>query len=278
MRFYKNKYPDIDDIAIGIPYETTDNGVYVRLPEYDDIEGMINLREVSEKRYRSIKQVITLNHEYPLLVIRVDEEKQYVDLSNKFIKKKDKYMKRFKDYKVVFNIFKSFFRELVETGKVTEEDIETYADKTIWKLKPKDIIPIFFSCKYEPEKLDAFDLTSEEKEILRKCINRSIVYDIKFDFTFELASYEFNGVEKIKGILKDMENIFAKHIDKNDFSVSVQNIPNYSITGQWTPSTEENIKKAVEEIKEYMGTVQNKFFNVKHFNCMNSLDGKKIDL
>ena len=52
-RYYENKYPEIDDVVMVNVRSIADMGAYVSLLEYDNIEGMILLSELSRRRIRS---------------------------------------------------------------------------------------------------------------------------------------------------------------------------------------------------------------------------------
>lgn len=50
-------------------------GAYVQLLEYDNIEGMILLSELSRRRIRSIQKLIRVGKNEVVVVLRVDKEK-----------------------------------------------------------------------------------------------------------------------------------------------------------------------------------------------------------
>lgn len=50
-------------------------GAYVALLEYDDIEGMILLSELSRRRIRSINKLVRVGRVEYVVVLRVDKEK-----------------------------------------------------------------------------------------------------------------------------------------------------------------------------------------------------------
>src|SRR5690554_5273799 len=50
-------------------------GAYVQLLEYDNIEGMILLSELSRRRIRSIQKLIRVGRNEVVVVLRVDKEK-----------------------------------------------------------------------------------------------------------------------------------------------------------------------------------------------------------
>eukprot|EP00894_Picocystis_sp_ML_P002522 jgi/Pico_ML_1/53039/g3659.t1 len=58
-------------------------GAYVSLLEYNNIEGMILLSELSRRRIRSINKLIKVGRQEPVMVLRVDTEKGYIDLSKR---------------------------------------------------------------------------------------------------------------------------------------------------------------------------------------------------
>lgn len=60
-----------------------ENGAYVVLLEYENMEGLILSTEVTRKRVRSVKKFMKVGKQEAMMVIRVDKEKRYIDLSKK---------------------------------------------------------------------------------------------------------------------------------------------------------------------------------------------------
>lgn len=50
-------------------------GVYVKLLEYDNIDGMILLSELSRRRIRSMQKLVRVGNNEVVVVIRVDKDK-----------------------------------------------------------------------------------------------------------------------------------------------------------------------------------------------------------
>ena len=61
----------------------SDACVYVSLLEYDNIQGMILLSELSRRRIRSVNKLIRIGMQEVAMVIRIDKEKGYIDLSKR---------------------------------------------------------------------------------------------------------------------------------------------------------------------------------------------------
>lgn len=64
-------------------------GAYVSLLEYGGIEGMILLSELSRRRIRSVQKLIKVGRQEPVMVLRVDKEKGYIDLSKRRVNPED---------------------------------------------------------------------------------------------------------------------------------------------------------------------------------------------
>ena len=64
-------------------------GAYVSLLEYGGIEGMILLSELSRRRIRSVQKLIKVGRQEPVMVLRVDKEKGYIDLSKRRVSPED---------------------------------------------------------------------------------------------------------------------------------------------------------------------------------------------
>ncbi len=78
--------PQKDDVVAVVTTEIKDLGAYVRLIEYDNIEGFIMLSQVTAKRVKTVHKFLKIGKQEMMEVLRVDEEKMCIDLSKKSIK------------------------------------------------------------------------------------------------------------------------------------------------------------------------------------------------
>lgn len=69
-RFYQHRFPEVEDVLMG-----NVRSISVSLLEYNNIEGMILLSELSRRRIRSINKLIRIGRNECVVVIRVDKEK-----------------------------------------------------------------------------------------------------------------------------------------------------------------------------------------------------------
>jgi translation initiation factor 2 subunit 1 len=88
-RFYEQKYPEVDELVMVNVRSIAEIGAYVSLLEYNNIEGMILLSELSRRRIRSINKLIRVGKNEVVMVLRVDKEKGYIDLSKRRVSPED---------------------------------------------------------------------------------------------------------------------------------------------------------------------------------------------
>merc|ERR1719310_836976 len=88
-RMYEREFPEIDEVVMVQVSAIAEMGAYVRLLEYNNIEGMILLSELSRRRIRSINKLIRVGKTEVVMVLRVDKEKGYIDLSKRRVSQED---------------------------------------------------------------------------------------------------------------------------------------------------------------------------------------------
>lgn len=74
-RLYEKDFPDDNDLVVVVVREIAEMGAYVELLEYNNIQGMILLSELSRRRIRSINRFLRVGRQEVVMVIRVDRAK-----------------------------------------------------------------------------------------------------------------------------------------------------------------------------------------------------------
>lgn len=206
-RFYEHRFPEVEDVVMVNVRAIAEMGAYVELQEYKDIEGMILLSELSRRRIRSINKLIRVGRTECVVVIRVDKDKGYIDLSKRRVspeeiaKCEDKYAKA----KCVNSILRHV-AELLEYE--TDEQLEELYEKTAWHFdskysKPGASYEAFKHVVTNPETLDECDLDDKTRKVLLSNIKRRMTpQSVKIRSDIEVACYNYEGVDAVKKALR----------------------------------------------------------------------------
>lgn len=251
MRFYINEIPKVDEIVMCHVEKIQEYCIYVKLLGYNNMEGMVQLADASTRRKRKSVCLLKVNRNYPLLVIRVDEKNNYIDLSNKFLSNEDREYatERYNNYNFVIKLLKKFLSRKY-SDKYNDDTFINYAEKTIWKVSPNKCYNYLSNNYLNNENFDDFDLNQEDKDIFKCILHESfgeILFISKLNFMARNANFE--GINKLK-------DIFEMIKDKYDISVLINVSPNYYLSVESSNSTE-NMTKITDiekSIDEFMST------------------------
>jgi translation initiation factor 2 alpha subunit (eIF-2alpha) len=242
LYYYKDEFPNVDDIVMCQIMKNDNTGVHVILIEYNDRPGFIPLEEVSSRRVRNIHKILKDGDLYPLHVISIDTQKGYIDLSNKYINNSSEtleFMEKYGAYKRCVGFVRALCHQIDKTDSLQE-----YLKNTLHLIPKREVNEYLRECKYNSSLLDTFQIDSNEKEIFQKILNEGII-EKKWNitYTFSVQSFAIDGYKKIVNILKEFP-------DK--FNIRLLTSPNY------TASLEEQEDKdsAIEELEELMGQIE----------------------
>lgn len=206
-RFYENQFPEPEEVVMVNVTEIGEMGAYVTLLEYDNIEGMILLSELSRRRIRSINKLVRVNRTEVVMVIRVDKEKGYIDLSKRRVDPEDvaKCEERYNKAKAVHSVC----RHVADQKKLRLEDMYT---KVGWPLYKK------YGHAYDAFKIalgdsgeDIFDgingVEDEIKTLLTTYIKRKLApQPVKIRADIEVTCFTYEGIDAIREALIAGEN------------------------------------------------------------------------
>merc|ERR1719334_2599608 len=80
-RMYAAEYPSVNELVVVEVKSIVEVGAYCSLLEYNGIEGMILMTELSRRRIRSVRRLIEVGRQEIVAVVKVNKEKGYIDLS-----------------------------------------------------------------------------------------------------------------------------------------------------------------------------------------------------
>lgn len=206
-RFYSHRFPEVEDVVMVNVRSIAEMGAYVHLLEYNNIEGMILLSELSRRRIRSINKLIRIGKNECVVVIRVDKEKGYIDLSKRRVSQEDilKCEEKFAKAKAVNSILRHVAELLDYTS---DKQLEALYTKTAWHFdekynKPGAAYEAFKHAVTNPEILDECDIDDKTKEILLANIRRRLTPQaVKIRTDIEVACYNYDGIDAVKAALR----------------------------------------------------------------------------
>jgi len=253
-RFYKQKYPEVEDVVMVNVRSIAEMGAYVHLLEYNNIEGMILLSELSRRRIRSINKLIRVGKTEPVVVIRVDKEKGYIDLSKRRVSPEDveKCTERFSKAKAVNSILRHVADIL---NFESNEQLEELYQKTAWYFEDKyknktAAYDVFKQCVLDPSLLEECNLEEQTKDVLLSNIKRKLTSQaVKIRADIECACYGYEGIDAVKTALRAGLELSTEELP---IKINLIAPPLYVMTTS-TPEKADGLKAleiAIEKIKE----------------------------
>jgi len=206
-RFYEQRFPEIDDVVMVNVRSIADMGAYVHLLEYNNIEGMILLSELSRRRIRSINKLIRVGRTEPVVVIRVDKDKGYIDLSKRRVSKEDieRCTEKYSKAKAVNSIVRHVAEIL---GYKTNDELEELYRKTAWYFESKSkkqgtAYDYFKQAVADPQLLADLGLEENTKTVLLENIQRKLTQQaVKIRADFECSCFTYEGIDAVKDALR----------------------------------------------------------------------------
>jgi len=218
-RFYENEFPQIEELVLARITRIESMGAYAELLEYGNREGMLLLSELSKRRFRSVNKLIKVGRVEYVMVIRVDQDKGYIDLSKKRVESSEIPLaeERYSKSKKVHLTVRTAAEAHPELG------VEGIYREIVW--------PLY---KTHPHALDGLLLCLEDREAAFKHVNRekiseavidTIVDDLKSRMTppssrmratFDVSCTGYSGVLAVKEAIGAGVEEANKLIPEND--------------------------------------------------------------
>ncbi|KAI5170615.1 translation initiation factor 2 subunit 1 [Nematocida sp. LUAm3] len=227
-RYYLEEFPKEGEVVVGRIKSLTDIGAYVSLPEYNEIEGLIVYGELTKKRTRNVHKLIKVGSLEGFLVMKVDKDKGYIDLSKKRAQYEEKVtaFERYYKGKIAHNFMQSI---AIKTNVSLDQLYEEFG----WELE-KEFGSIYKAFRESLGSEHLFQrtirkskfLTEKFLEEIEKLIKlKLVVPKIKVRADAETKCNKGNGVVVIKEILtrikKEHPNVEIALVSSPVFSFSV---------------------------------------------------------
>ncbi|PWN49024.1 putative SUI2-translation initiation factor eIF-2 alpha chain [Violaceomyces palustris] len=248
MRHFQKELPDVDEVVMCQVQQIAEMGAYVKLLEYDGAEGMILLSELSRRRIRSIQKLIRVGRNEVVVVLRVDKEKGYIDLSKRRVSPEDviKCEERFNKSKAVHSI-------LAHVAGKLQRPVESLYEAISWPLDNKygHAYDAFKLAITEPEKVfEGIEMDEDvQRELQANIARRLTPQPVKIRADIEVTCFGYEGIDAIKKALKDGEALQTESIP---IKIKLVAPPLYVLISNSTDKLGgiELMEKAIEKITE----------------------------
>lgn len=199
-RMYQNEFPEPDDVVMVLVKEIQEMGGYVHLLEYNNCQGMIMLSELSRRRIRSVNKLLKVGRQEVAAVVRVDQEKGYIDLSKRRVAPEDiqKIEEKWNKSRTVHSIV----RHVAETVGVDMIDLYTRWGWPLYR-RYNHAYDGFRIAVNEPDTvLEGLEISEEERTELLKNVKRRLTpQPIKLRADIEVTCFHYEGIDAVKAAL-----------------------------------------------------------------------------
>lgn len=270
MRFYRSDLPSVDEITTVKVVDSNEYGYKVLLMEYNNAEGFVTKSEIIKGRTRK-KRLVKINDIIAMSVLRVDKNKNTIDLSKKHVVEDEiknseiKYKYCHKMFLIGNDIFGIYKRYCEFYNMKIDMSFENVMGKTIWRLYDE------LNCSTANcyEKVYTYICTNVEKLIPKGTFDEKlasfIVNNIKSriveknmmqDISISLYVTHEEGVNMIKNMLTIDLKDHTKDYENYDLFVEAVSPPIYKLrlTG---PSVNEGEKILNDIVNTIKGSSEN---------------------
>ncbi|MEM4714279.1 MAG: S1 RNA-binding domain-containing protein [Candidatus Nanoarchaeia archaeon] len=124
--YVRKGLPEKDDFVICTIKEANPSSVFVKLEEYENVEGMIHVSEIARKQVRAMKVYLKPGTQLVCKVMSVDPDKKFVELSLRRVGEGQRRAKlqEWENEKIASNILDTFVKQNKIPSKENKELVE----------------------------------------------------------------------------------------------------------------------------------------------------------
>ena len=218
LRYYKNTLPNKDDLVLATITKYTDVGIFCFLDEYKK-EAFMSFKDASSSRkLRVIRKEVLKNKKYILTVIKVDNDKNFIDVEKRSISEKDdvEMTNLINFYQRIFSIFIKTY--IINNPECNINDVYTFLNNSLWLDNISNIKNNLYNIHTDPiSVIDKYNLNNDiGKKILEELqLNlEKPIYVHKI--SLKINSISLKAIEDIKEFLNMCETTLnCKFISKS---------------------------------------------------------------
>jgi translation initiation factor 2 subunit 1 len=245
--------PEEGDLVLCTVNNITSHGAYVLLDEYDNENGFVHISEIASRWIKNIRNFVRENQKVVCRVLRVNRDKNQIDLSIRRVTDQQKKSKiqEWKRAKNAEGLLKLVSDKLNKTLEEAYEEVG-------WKLEDK-FGEIYFGLENIKEKgikiLEELEIPKIWREIVYEIVNSYVeLSNIKISGILKLNCFKPEGIEAIKKALmaglKKMKEYNTKGriylIGSPKYGIEIE-APDYKIGEKIFNETVETIMKNIQD-------------------------------
>ncbi|MEM5853446.1 MAG: S1 RNA-binding domain-containing protein [Candidatus Aenigmatarchaeota archaeon] len=246
----KKGLPQWSELVVVSVEKLTPYAAWCKLVEYPEVEGMIHVTEVAGKWVHDIRDFVKVGKQYVAKVIKIDYQKNFVNLSLKRVSENDE--------KEKMNEFRKEQRaeKLLEmAANLLDKTLDQAYEEVGFSLQEKfgNLSSAFEVAKKSKEELIKNGIEEKWSEAIAKIAEENLrekEFEIKAEL--ELRSFAKDGVKKVKEVLEELvkkTGANITYISAGKYRVEIKGKDPKNLEKKLT----QNLQDACEKIKEFEG-------------------------
>ena len=228
---------------------------YTGLAHEQRAQGMIHISELSNRWVKNINSIIAVGQRVVLSVLRVNEDRGYLDLSLRRVNKvqKQNIMNSWRYENKLEGLLKFF----AEQNKI---EMSVLFDKAIWPLVDKygDLHSAFEEIKEEGKeellKVKELEIPEDLTEALYQLIVDNVtISKVNMTVEYDIRSHEGNGIELIKEAFKSAGKLRKAKGIETEFTYIGAPIYRLELEAKDYQSAEKHLAKITSKIESIIG-------------------------
>jgi translation initiation factor 2 subunit 1 len=259
-----DEYPEKGELVVANVEQVTGYGAFVRLEEYGNKQGIVNIRDFSLKWVKNPRDYFKEGQKTVLKVLRINKERGHIDLSLRNVNEAER-KNKLRDFKMGKRVEQMMLILAERIGKPLGE-LESKLNEPLLD-EYESIYDAFLAVSAGREDLSKYVKDPKEREEIVKFISESIKPpEVTINSYFSIKSEDSNGVSLIRDAIKTGESAL------NDANAEISYIssPIYRVD-----VTSEDYKTAEAAMKECMDAID-KYARTQSMDFMQSRDRKEL--
>jgi translation initiation factor 2 subunit 1 len=237
------EFPEVGEIVIATITKISDHGAYVTLDEYNKIQGFLHVSEIAPGWVRKVHKYVKEGEKKVLLVKKIQEKREEIDLSLKQFSKDQ----RNKKLLVVkrFEKEQGTLKNIQETANLSSTEIEELEDQILSKYDSVYDAMLNIAIKGSNE-IKELKLQNKILSVIEDIASKMKLPSVELRGILEISNNQSNGVELIQIILSDAE----KEKEEVKVEITYLGAPKYrlSLISQDFKTAEKALKPIIEDI------------------------------